>query len=145
MSEDNADDKKTGGTPQPREPSGKFAPKPKTDSTVQSQPADSDYTKMNSFMAKQLGLSDKIADLQTKYDPKDLFQRLTFMSENTANAEGTQPKGGLPPNQPIAPITPGAEKYELPGIQLSKPNLTKENFSVHYKIPFSEVVGKKKK
>ncbi|KKM67467.1 hypothetical protein LCGC14_0976130 [marine sediment metagenome] len=145
MSDPNADDKKKGDPSQPREPSGKFTSKTKPDSTVQSQPKESEYTKMNSFMAKQLGLSDKLADLQTKHDPKDLFQRLSFMSENTSTWEKESGKGGLPPNKPVAPITPGTEKFDLPGKQLSTPNLTKQNFSVHYKIPFKEIIGKKEK
>ena len=142
MAKKKADDSQDEGTPQPREPSGQFTSKTKTDSTDKSQPQVSDYTKMNSFMAKQLGLTDKLADMQTKYEPQDLFKRLSFMNENTSITE--KEKGGLPPNEPAAPITPGTEKYDLPGTQMSKPNMTKEGFSVSYKIPFKDVVGKKK-
>lgn len=144
MPEENADDNQTGDPPQPREPSGRFGQKPKTEPMVQSQPTDSEYTKMNSRLAQQLGLTDKLADYQTKYNPRDLYSKLDFMADNSVKTEGTQPKGGLPPNQPIAQITPSTEKYELPGIQISTPNLTKQNFSVHYKIPFKEIIGKKK-
>ncbi len=144
MPEENADNNQTGDPPQPRESSGRFTSKTKTEPTVQSQPTDSEYTKMNSRLAQQLGLTDKLADYQTKYNPRDLYSKLDFMADNSVKTEGTQPKGGLPPNQPIAQITPSTEKYELPGIQISTPNLTKQNFSVHYKIPFKEIIGKKK-
>ena len=144
MSEENADKDKTGKHHDKRDATGQFAPKIEPKVPEGSQPTDSEYTKMNSRLAQQLGLTDKLADYQTKYNPRDLYSKLDFMADNSVKTEGTQPKGGLPPNLPIAQITPSTEKYELPGIQTSTPNLTKQNFSVHYKIPFKEIIGKKK-
>lgn len=133
MSEQNAEEDKTGEAPQPRDKQGRFDKKTQSDTTVQSQPTDSEYTKINSRLAKQLGISDKLADYQTQYNPKDLYKMLDFMADNTESKVGKQ-SNTLPENQPIAPISPQPNKYELPGTQLSKPNLTQENFAVHFKI-----------
>lgn len=133
--------------PQPgqeRDKQGRFTPQPKPDDKGQSSPQSSDYTKMNSYLAKQLGLTGKLADYQTQYEPRVLFDKLSFMADNTDIKPGTESKP-LPDNQPIAPITPEPQKYELPGVQLSKPNLTQENFSVHYKIDPRDLFQPKKK
>jgi len=118
---------------QERDGQGRFKPKTKTESTDASQPRSSDYTKMNSYLAKQLGIEAKLADFQTQYEPEALFKQLSFMADNTESKGGTQ-QNALPENQPIAPISPQPNKYELPGVQLKKPNLSKDNFSVSFQI-----------
>lgn len=144
MTEENADDSQKGKRHDKRDEGGQFAPKIEPKVSEGSQPKDSEYTKMNSRLAQQLGLTDKLADYQTKYNPRDLYSKLDFMADNSDKPKGTQQKG-LPPNEQIAAISPQPNKFELPGIQLSKPNLTKENFSVHYKIPFKDLIQHKKK
>lgn len=90
---------------QPRDEKGHFSPKDKTESTDTSQPKTSDYTKMNSFMAMQLGLSDKIAEWQTQYTPPELFSKLEFMMSNIPSKTTDK----LPPNKPIAPVSSQAK------------------------------------
>ena len=128
---------------QERDGKGRFAPKTKTESTGGSQPRSSDYTKMNSILAKQLGISNKLADFQTQYEPEALFKQLSFMADNTESNGGTQHKT-LSENQPIAPISPEPNKYELPGTQLKKPNLSKDNFSVSFQINPKDLIQKNK-
>ena len=112
--------------------------KKEQDELIQKSPREADYTKMNSFLAKQLGIQGKLADLQTQYEPQDLFKQLNFMIDNSVGSQG------LPPNQPIAPISPQPNKYELPGTQLKKPNLSKDNFSVSFKINPKDLLQPKK-
>ena len=128
---------------QERDGQGRFKQKTKTESTDTSQPGSSDYTKMNSYLAKQLGISNKLADFQTQYEPEALFKQLSFMADNTERKGGTQ-QNALPENQPIAPISPQPNKYELPGTQLKKPNLSKDNFSVSFKINPKDLLQPKK-
>ena len=128
---------------QDRDKKGRFAQKNKTDMNGGSQPRTSDYTKMNSFLAKQLGIEGKLADFQTQYEPEALFKQLSFMADNTESKRGTKPNI-LPDNQPIAPISPQPNKYELPGTQLKKPNLSKDNFSVSFKINPKDLLQPKK-
>ena len=97
---------------------------------------------MNSYLAKQLGISNKLADFQTQYEPEALFKQLSFMADNTDLKGGTQSKP-LPENQPIAPISPQPNKYELPGKQMKTPNLTKDGFSVSYTIDPKDLLKKK--
>lgn len=130
MSEQTDDQGESG---QPRDGKGRFAPKKQSDDNGRSQPRDSDYTKMNSLLAKQLNLTDKLADFQSKYDPSELFSQLSFMADNVS----TQPtngskKGGLPPNEKIAPISPPQPEVKLPGTQLHEPILDEQNFSVSF-------------
>lgn len=106
MAEENQDNPQP---EQPRDTQGRFAPKPNTEPTEQSQPRSSDYTKMNSFMAKQLGLTDKLADWQTQYTPQELFSKLEFMSTNIP-AKDTD---NLPPNQKIAPTSPAGQRKKV--------------------------------
>ena len=129
---------------QGRDGQGRFTTKIKTESTDTSQPKSSDYTKMNSFLAKQLGIEGKLADFQTQYEPEALFKQLSFMADNTERKGGTQ-QNALPENQPIAPISPQPNKYELPGTQLKKPNLSKDGFSVSFKIDPKDLLQPKKK
>lgn len=143
MSEQKADKDQADKTEQPRDPQGRFGTKTKTDLTVKTQPTTSDYTKMNSYLAKQLGIEAKLADFQTKYEPEALFKQLSFMADNTELKVGNKPNA-LPENQPIAPISPQPNKHELPGVQLSTPNLTQEHFSVHYKIDPRDLFQPKK-
>ncbi len=144
MSDDKADDGKKGRHHDERDDTGQYTPKIEPKPSERSQPSDSEYTKINSRLAKQLNLTDKLADYQTQYNPKELYKMLDFMADNSDGKAAAPPKG-LPPNEKAAPISPATEKYELPGIQIDKPNLTKQNFSVHYKIPFKDVLGKDKK
>lgn len=133
------------GSEQTRDDKGKFTKQTKTDNSGSSGPKTSDYTKMNSYLAKQLGLADKLADFQTKFDPSELFNQLTFMADNSTNTPASSNGGSrLPPNQPIAPVSPPAPKFELPGTQLHKPDLSKENFSVSYEISPSDLIKPKK-
>ena len=127
---------------QERDGQGRFKQKIKTDDTVINQPRESEYTKMNSYLAKQLGISNKLADFQTQYKPEALFKQLSFMADNTELKGGTQ-QNALPENQPIAPISPQPNKYELPGKQLKKPNLSKDNFSVSFQIDPKDLLKKK--
>ena len=140
MSEENKDNNEAG---QGRDEKGHFKPKTKTETSGQSQPKTSDYTKMNSFMAKQLGLTDKLADLQTKYDPQDLFNRLSFMNENR---EIKPPSQGLPPNETFVPITPGADKVKLPGRAIGTQRMGKEDkFGLHIAFDPVKLFTPKKK
>lgn len=133
MSTPPAEDDKTGEPEQPRDKKGRFGQKTQTDSSDETQPKTSDYTKMNSILAKQLGIEGKLADFQTQYEPEALFKQLSFMADNTDKKAGT-PSSGLPDNKPIAPISPPQPKNELPGKQISTPNLTQEKFAVHFEI-----------
>lgn len=144
MSEQPADDSQKGGAEQPRDNQGRFTTKSQSDSSEQSQPTSSDYTKMNSFLAKQLGLTDKLADFQTKYEPEALFRQLSFMAENTEGKGGTTQKT-LPENQNIVPISPQPTKHELPGVQMHKPILTKDKFSVSFKMNPKDLIQPKDK
>ena len=144
MSEQKADNGQSGEPEQPRDKQGRFGQKVKTDSTDRSQPITSDYTKMNSYLAKQLGIEAKLADFQTQYEPEALFKQLSFMADNTERKEGTK-QNTLPENQPIAPISPQPNKYELPGEQMKKPNLSKDGFSVSFKIDPKNLIQPKKK
>lgn len=128
---------------QDRDKQGRFAQKTKTESTDTSQPRSSDYTKMNSHLAKQLGIEGKLADFQTQYEPEALFKQLSFMADNTESKAVGQ-SNTLPENQPIAPISPQPAKYELPGKQLKKPNLSKDNFSVSFQIDPKDLLRPKK-
>ena len=129
---------------QQRDGQGRFKQKTKTESTDESPPKSSDYTKMNSYLAKQLGISNKLADFQTQYEPEALFKQLSFMADNT-ELKGRTQQNALPENQPIAPISPQPAKYELPGTQLKKPNLSKDNFSVSFQINPKDLLHPKKK
>lgn len=109
MSEENQDNPDPESPQQPRDPHGRFTQKSQPESTERSQPRDSDYVKMNSIIAKQLGLTDKLADWQTQYTPQELFSKLEFMSSNLP-AETT---GNLPSNKKIAPTSATSEKPKL--------------------------------
>lgn len=97
---------------QERDGKGRFKP---TDNNGQKQPKSSDYTKMNSILIKQLKLTDKLADFQLKYSESDLFDKLSFMADNSDNVAVTTPKTKLPPNEQVAAISPPAERMDIPG------------------------------
>lgn len=78
--------------------SGQFIPKTEPKPSDQSQPKLTDYVKMNSILAIQLGLTDKLADLQSRHTPTELFAQLSFMADNLPSKTTEK----LPPNQPIA-------------------------------------------
>ena len=158
MSEENKDNNKTGKLgkqeTETRTSMGGLKPgfnpqkeaiyKKEQEKLIQKSPREADYTKMNSFLAKQLGIEAKLADFQTQYEPEALFKQLSFMADNTERKGGTQ-SNTLPENQPIAPISPQPNKYELPGEQLKKPNLSKDGFSVSFKIDPKDLLQPKKK
>lgn len=95
-----------------RDDKGRFKP---LDRKGQNTPKSSDYTKMNSILAKQLNLSDKLADWQMKYSEVELFDKLQFMIDNTDNSTVDTPKTRLGENKPIAPISPPTERLDIPG------------------------------
>ena len=97
---------------QDRDDKGRFK---QTDQNGQKQPKSSDYTKMNSILIKQLKLTDKLADFQLKYSESELFDKLSFMADNTDLKAPTTQKSKLPPNEQVAPISPPAEKFKFPG------------------------------
>lgn len=138
MSNQNAEsdqsEQSEGTQEQPRDGKGRFASKPHSEGTEQSHPAESEYTKINSILAKQLGITDKLADYQTKYNPRELFQRLEFMVENTDGKQS--PQGNtLPPNQDFIPVSPEPSKIDLPGVIWNeKPNLSSQKFSASFRI-----------
>lgn len=111
---------------------------PAVKSSSKQSPKTADYSKMNAILAKNLGLQDKFTDLVEEYTPEQLFRQLSFMNDNTNK------KGGLPENQPIAPISPQPNKHELPGKQLKKPNLSKDGFSVSFQIDPKDLLRPKK-
>lgn len=115
-------------------------------SHVQSGPTTTDYVKMNTILAKQLGLQAKLADFQTKHTPKELFRQLSFMAENVP-LKGGQIPPNLPPNEPKIPITPEPQKMNLPGIPTQKENITAgPKFELHRKFPMTELLkGQKEK
>ena len=130
----------------PRDDKGRFAPKNDSENSGQTFPNSSDYTKMNSYLAKQLGLTDKLADFQTQYQPNQLFKQLSFMADNMdTKPQQPQSKGGqLPPNQQVAPVSPPQPKHKLPGTQKHKPVLDKDEFSVSFEVDPNELFSPKK-
>ena len=146
MSEENKDNKDTGKRHDKRDGTGQFTPEIEPKGSERSQPKSSDYTKMNSFMAKQLGLTDKLADLQTKYEPQELFKRLSFMSENKESQPPSVQSQGLPPNQPFVQINPGANKVNLPGMPIGTQRMGKEDkFGLHIAFDPVKLFTPKKK
>lgn len=144
MSEEQEENTTSG---QPRDDKGRFAPKNESDMNGQSHPRSSDYTKMNSYLAKQLGLTDKLPDFQIQYQPDELFKQLSFMADHsdTSTAPQSQQKGQLPQNQKVAPISPPQPKQTLPGTQQFTPNLDKDEFSVSYSIDPNDIFSQKSK
>ena len=143
MSEEQEEEGQSGKRHEKRDGTGQYTPEIEPKHSERSQPTDSEYTKINSRLAKQLGLTDKLADYQTQYNPKELYKMLDFMADNSVLKSGTK-QNALPENQPIAPISPQPNKYELPGTQMKKPNLTKDGFSVSYQLNPRDLLQPKK-
>lgn len=97
---------------QTRDDKGRFK---QTDKNGLKSPKSSDYTKMNSILIKQLGLTDKLADLQLIYSESELFDKLSFMADNTDLKTLDKPKPKRKPNEQVAPISPPPKKYDFPG------------------------------
>ena len=131
----------------PRDKSGQYIKETEKEEKVRSQPNASDYVKMNAFMAIQLGLSDKLAELQTKHNPEELFKQLSFMHENIAQPTGQQ---GLPPNQQIAPTSSQSQDrnkvLKIPNFtQRGELNLKEGEYSFHGDISMIDLIKNKNK
>jgi len=145
MSDENKDNNNTGKRHDKRDGTGQYSPEIEPKHSEQFQPTDSEYTKINSRLAKQLGLTDKLADYQTQYNPKELYKMLDFMADNSVVKGGTQ-SNILPPNQPFVPITPGADKITLPGKAIGTQRMGKEDkFGLHIAFDPVKLFTPKKK
>ena len=143
MSEENKDNEKR---EQPRDDKGHCTPKIQTDDRGQSSPTEADYSKMNAILQKQTGMSaEKFVDYQRKLTPRELFNQLSFLADNV-EAQPTNQKQGLPPNQPFVPITPGADKVSLPGTAIGTQRMGKEDkFGLHIAFDPVKLFTPKKK
>jgi len=145
MSEENKDNKDAGKRHDKRDGTGQFSPEIEPKGSERSQPTSSEYTKINSRLAKQLGLTDKLADFQTKYNPYELYKMLDFMADNPVKVEGTQSQG-LPPNQPFVQINPGTNKVDLPGKPIGTQRMGKgDKFGLHIAFDPVKLFTPKKK
>jgi len=143
MSEENKEKDNSG---QERDEKGKFTPKTPTDDHGQSSPSEGDYSKMNTILQKQTGMTaEKFVEYQRKLTPLELFKQLSFLADNQAS----QPSGikqGLPPNEAFVPITPGANKVKLPGMPIGKQRMgKKEKFGLHIAFDPVKLFTPKKK
>lgn len=129
----------------PRADNGRFTKKTQTEPQGQNNQKLPDYAFMNAFMAKQLGMSDKFADLSQKFSPEDLYGHLKFTAMTSDKQQGTPSKQGLPENQPIVPVSPPVPPLELPGTQIHKPNLSQEEFSVSFSVDPGDLIKPQKK
>ena len=143
MSEEIKDKDKTG---QERDEKGKFKPKPQTEVRGQSQPTEGEYSKMNTILQKQTGMTaDKFVEYQRKFTPRELFNQLSFLADNVETPPSSQ-KQDLPPNQDFVPITPGTNKFNLPGKAIGKQMMGKEDkFGLHIAFDPKELFTPKKK
>jgi len=141
---------------QPRNEKGQFTPKPQTANNGQSSQNFTDYAFVNAFMAKQLGLSAKFADLSQQYPPEKLYDNLKFLAltkEEQAQQQQQQPQmqqqpQGLPPNQQAVPMSPVGQRndqVQLPGTQMHKPNLTADDFNVSFSIQPKDLIKRSDK
>lgn len=146
MSDENKDKGKSGQTKQPRDDKQRFLSKTQTDSTDQSSPTEGDYTRMNTILQKQTGMSaEKFVEYQRKLTPRELFNQLNFLAENQP-AQPSDNKQGLPPNQPFVPITPGTDKFKLPGKAIGTQRMGKEDkFGLHIAFDPKELFTPKEK
>ena len=145
MTEENKDNNDTGKRHDKRNETGQFTPENEPKHSERFQPTSSEYTKINSRLAKQLGLTDKLADYQTQHNPKELYKMLDFMADNSV-AKGVGQPNVLPPNQPFVPITPGADKFNLPGKAIGKQSMGKEGaFELHRAFDPRELFTPKEK
>ena len=131
----------------PRDKKGQYIDGKQKDEKVRSQPNLTDYVKMNAFMAIQLGLSDKLAELQTKYKPEELFKHLSFTHENRTQPTEQQ---GLPPNQQIAGTSSQAtdrnKTIKIPHFkQRGELNLKEGQYEFHGDISMIDLIKNKKR
>ena len=129
---------------QPRDDKGRFAPKNETAINGQTPVTELELPFINAFMAKQLGLSDKFADLQQQFTPEALYHHLKFTAMTKPSEQAQSSK--LPPNEQVAPISPSPGPLDnMPGTIIGKPNLTDENFSIQLSMDPRELLSPKKK
>jgi len=97
-------------------------------------------------MAKNLGLSEKFADLSQQFSPEELFKHLKFvaMTQDTEQKPKPKPKE-LGDNQPIVPITPVASKFDIPGLTVLGTSKQGDNFSLSAKISARDLLKPIKK
>lgn len=143
MSDENKDNNNSG---QERDEKGHFKPKIQTESIGQSSPTEGDYSKMNTILQKQSGMSaEKFVEYQRKLTPRELFNQLNFLVDNI-EMPPSKPKDGLPPNKDFVPTSPGGERVTLPGRQMGTQKLGKEEkFGLHLAFDPKELFTPKKK
>lgn len=131
---------------QERDGRGRFTPKIKTEPHGQSQPTEGEYSKMNTILQKQTGMSaEKFVEYQRKFTPRELFYQLNFLAENQVSPPSGQ-KQGLPPNQDFVPTSPGSEKVKLPGKSIGPQYMGKEGkFGLHIAFDPKDLLTPKKK
>ena len=89
--------------------------------------------------------ADKFVEYQRKFTPRELFNQLSFLADNVETPPSSQ-KQRLPPNQPFVPITPGTNKFNLPGKAIGKQMMGKEDkFGLHIAFDPKELFTPKKK
>lgn len=143
MSDENQD---SNDREQQRNEKGQFTPKTQTDTHGQSQPTEGEYSKMNTILQKQTGMSaEKFVEYQRKLTPRELFDKLNFLADN----QGAPPSGkkqGLPPNADFVPTSPGSDKFKLPGKSIGTQRMGKEEkFGLHRAFDPRELFTPKKK
>lgn len=143
MSEENQDNNDQG---QERDGKGRFTPKTHTESHGQTSPTEGEYSKMNTILQKQTGMSaEKFVEYQRKLTPRELFNHLSFLADNV-EAQPNIKKQPLPPNQDFVPTSPGFEKLKLPGKIMGKQKMGKEEkFGLHIAFDPRELFTPKKK
>ena len=133
-----------GGSEQPRDKKGRYVQKPITEDHG-TKPVDiNDYSKMNAVLQQQSGMSaEKFVQYQQKLTPKELFDRLIFLTENKEqNKQGSKP----PPNQDFIPIPPATDNTnDFPGTVVGKSDLSADKFNLTLAVSPAELFGKKKK
>jgi len=114
---------------------------------------DAQYTKFSVILAKEIGITaEKLNDLQVKFKPQELFEKLEFMQEvkpeqpRDSNGRYTNNKG-RPENQPIVPSSPGAQDpdADLPGVAVGQQNYNPEHLQVSRSISPVNLFKNKKK
>lgn len=142
MSEENKDNN---DQEQERDGKGRFSQKTRTVDHGQSQPTEGEYSKMNTILQKQTGMSaEKFVEYQRKLTPRELFNQLNFLADNQ-EAPPSSGKQGLPPNQDFVPTSPGSEKLNLPGKAIGMQSMGKEGkFELHRAFDPRELFTPKK-
>lgn len=143
MSEENnnGDDRE-----QERDDKGRFTPQTQPAVHGQSQPTEGEYSKINTILQKQTGMSaEKFVEYQRKFNPRELFYQLSFLADNQETPPSSK-KQGLPPNQDFVPTSPGFEKAKLPGKAIGTQKMGKEDkFGLHLAFDPRELFTPKKK